>query len=280
MLLVRIGERIELAPGIGHLEQQHHVGIAHQPAARLVVAERMGHREVHAPAQVHDRGLQRLGELDEKLHAVLVARAAVGDDHRALRGHEPLGRLGERRAIALRRPGARELRDFQALLVDRLFLQVDVAVDEHRLHRRRRRDLVGAHRRLGEVLQRHRIVVPLHEIAHQQRGILHRVVPLGAGAALHRVQPVAREDHHRRAVDPGVVDRHRRVLHADAAVDERPHGLARGLRIAVRHGDRGLLVHAGEQLRLGVAAIVHQRLVQAAEARARVDADIFDSEPP
>ena len=186
--------------------------------------------------------------------------------------------LGQRRAVALWRPRAREPRDLQALLVDRRLLQVDVRGDEHGLERRRRRDLVGAHGRFREVLQRGGAVVPLHEVAHERAGILHRMVPFRAGTARHRVEPVAREEHDGDAVHPRVVDRHRAMLEAHGAVDHGAHGLARGLRIAVRHRDGRLLVHAGEELGLRVLPVVDERLVDAAEARARIGRDVLEVE--
>ena len=71
--------------------------------------------------------------------------------------------------------------------------------DQHRPIRRRHRDLVGAHRRFGEVLQRHRRVVPLDEVAHQRRRCPARVDPLGTpGGRVRRVEVVA-ADHDRPA---------------------------------------------------------------------------------
>ncbi len=109
-------------------------------------------------------------------------------------------------------------------------------------------------------------------------GILHRVVPLRAGTALRGVEPVAREDHDRHAVDPRVVDGHRRMLQSHGAVDGDTHGLAGGLRVAVRHRDGRFLVHAGEELRHPVAAVVDEGLVQAAEARAGVGGHVVEAE--
>ena len=45
----------------------------------------MPRREIHAPALIDDRRLQRFGQLDEQLHARRRARRAVRDDHRVLR---------------------------------------------------------------------------------------------------------------------------------------------------------------------------------------------------
>ena len=53
--------------------------------------------------------------------------------------------------------------------------------------------------------------------------------------------------------------------------------LAGHLGIAVRDGDRVLLVQAEQHLRLLVAEIVDQAVVQAAIAGARIERDIFDA---
>ncbi len=277
LLVMRIGERVELAPAVGDFEQQDHVGVANERAPRLGVAERMRAREIHAVAEIDHRRLQRLRELDQELHAILVAHAAVGDDDRMLGSREPLRGLRERRALALRRARARELRD-PDLVLRRLLLQLDVAIDDDRLHRRRGRDLVRAHGRLREMRKRRRGVVPLHEVAHERYHVLRGMVPFRAGTPLDRVGAVSREDHERHAIDPGVVDGHRAMLQAYGAVHERGHGLAGRLRVAVRHRDRRLFVHAGEELGLLVAAIVDERLLQAAEARAGVRRHVFEVE--
>ena len=162
--------------------------------------------------------------------------------------------------------------------MDRFFLEVDVQRDQHRVLRRGHHHLVGAHGGLGEVLQRSGLVVPFNEVAHQRGRILHAVGPLDAGPALGRVHAVAREHQDGRAIDPGVVDGHRRVLQADAGMAKHRHGLARRFSVAVRHRDRGFLVHAGEEFGLFVAAVVDDRLVQAAEAGSRVGGDVVDAD--
>ena len=87
--------------------------------------------------------------------------------------------------------------------------------DDHRLVRRRHRDLVSAHGGFGEVSERDRRVVPLDEIAHHRGGVLHAVHPLRIAAAVVHVENVAENDVHRHAIGVAVVDRHRRVLQAD-----------------------------------------------------------------
>ena len=58
----------------------------------------------------------------------------------------------------------------------------------------------------------------------------------------------------------------------------RRHRLAGDLGIAVRDGDRAFLVQAEQHLRPLVAEIIHQAVVQAAIAGARIERDIGDVE--
>ena len=237
--------------------------------------------EVHPPALIDDGGLQRLRQLDEPGDAGGGAGGAIGHDHRGLRRDQQLRRLGDCTRVALRRRGAREPRHSKAradLGGDRIFLKTAVEDEHHRHHRRRHRDLVGAHRRLREMRQRNRQIVPLDEVADHRRRVLHAVRPFNAGPPQRRVQVVAGHDVDRDAVAVGVVDRHRRVLDADRAVAQHRHRLAFGLEVAVRHRHRGLFVAAGDELRRRVAAVVDDRLVDAAEARSRVGRDIFEVE--
>ena len=76
------------------------------------------------------------------------------------------------------------------------------------------------------------------------------------GRRMRGIERVAGEDVHRNAVAVGVVDRHRRVLQTDRAVDHDGHRLAFGLEVAMGHRDRRLLVAAGEELRRPIAAVV------------------------
>jgi hypothetical protein len=128
----------------------------------------------------------------------------------------------------------------------------------------------------GKVLQAAGRVVPLHEVAHQGGGVLHRMVPFGARAALVGVDAVATEHDDGHAVHPGVVDGHGAMLNAHRAMHEDRHRFARRLGITMRHGDRRFFMQAGQQLGLFVAAVVHQRLMQAAKTRTRVGRHVVD----
>ena len=162
-------------PEVGQLHADDDVGIGDRGRSG---AEMMRLREVHPLADVDDAGLQRLGKLHEQPHAVLGARRAArprSPDSAPRRG---AWRLPSPRPS--RRPAARSAcisgcRASRRCGPDRLLLQAGVERDHDRAVGRGHRDLVGAHDRLREVLQRHRRVVPLGEVANQRVDVLRRV---------------------------------------------------------------------------------------------------------
>ena len=99
----------------------------------------MPRREIHAPALIDNRRLQRLGQLDEAREPRGRASGAVGDNQRVLRVDEQPGGFGDRAGIALRRRRDREPRDAKAradLRRDRIFLQSPVDDHQHGHHGR------------------------------------------------------------------------------------------------------------------------------------------------
>ena len=128
------------------------------------------------------------------------------------------------------------------------------------------------------MLQRGRLVVPLGEFAHDLADVDAGVHPFRARRALVGLHDIAAEDDDRHAVAPGVVHRHGGVLQADDAVTRHGERLALDLGIALRHVDGDVLVHAGDDFRLVVAAVIDDGFMQAAVARRAVDRQIFDVE--
>ena len=144
-------------------------------------------------------------------------------------------------------------------------------------HRRGEGNLIRTNRRLGKVGQRPREVVPFRVVADHRGCVLNAVVPLCAPPD--RRIGVGSEDHvHRHAIAPRVVDGHRRVLQAHGSVRHDGERLALRLVVGMGHGHRRFFVTAGDELRPCVAAMVHERLVESAEARARIGADVFEAE--
>ena len=177
------------------------------------------------------------------------ARSAISSGGSA-RDQQPR-QLGDGARVGLRRRGERQLRHPQRAVWSAMGRSCSSlsATSTTGPPRRRHRDLVRAHRRLGEVRQRHRRVVPLRVVAHHRRGILHAVHPLHARRPHRRVERVAEDDVDRHAIAPRVVDRHRRVLQPDRPVRHDRERLALDLGVAVRHRHRRLFVAAGRSTR-------------------------------
>ena len=159
----------------------------------------------------------------------------------------------------------------------RLLLQRRVVAHVDRALRLGGHDRIGAREAFRHALDRGRLVIPFDVVADRvalhQRGMR----PVDVRPALgfvHRAGGADDEDRH--AVDIGVVDRHAGVQQPDQIVQDHRHRLAGGLGVAVRdlHGD--LLVLAQHHRRL-VAAVIDQRIVQAAEARARIERDVREA---
>ena len=65
---------------------------------------------------------------------------------------------------------------------------------------------------------------------------------------------------------------------ADVRVDDRRHRLVHHLRIAVRDADRVVFMQAEKHARIAVAEMFDDGVVQAAIARARIEAHILEAE--
>ena len=153
------------------------------------------------------------------------------------------------------------------------FLQRGVVAHVDRALRLGHHDRVGARKALRHAVDRGRLVVPLGVVAHRvalhQRG----VGPVDVRAALgfvHRAGGAHDEDRH--PVEIGVVDRHAGVQQADQVVQDHGGRLAGRLGVAVGDLHRDFLVVAEHHRRL-VVAVVDERVVQAAEARAWIERD-------
>ena len=109
---------------------------------------------------------------------------------------------------------------------DRRLLQIAVGHQQDRPVRRSQRDLIGAHRGLGEVRQRDRQIVPLGVIAHHRDRILRAVIPLDSRPPRGGVDGVPKNDVSGRPRGVRVINRHRRVLQSDRAVGHHGQRLA------------------------------------------------------
>ena len=265
--------RARLGRHVGDLETEGHVG---RVAAAAGSVQRMPRRELLPRRVAHDidRRLQRVGELDEQVPRLRRASEFGDLDQRALSGDEQARRFADRGGFALRRRGEHELRNARLVGDDRL-LQLGADRQHHRSHRRRHRDLVGAHRRLRESLERRRLVVVLDEAADQQAHVLRAVRPVDHAG---RIAVMANDDHDRDAIGPGLKQRHRRVQQPDGPVNGDQHRLAGGLGVAVRHRDGGLFVQAGQDLGRRVLAVVDEGFVEPLERRSRIDGGVLEAD--
>ena len=231
--------------------------------------------EVERAVDVPDRRAGGFGELH---HVVESARAAAGifGQQQRMIGLEQL--LGDRRdgaRIGRHRGGCRDRggRRQRDLAGQRILLQGGVVAHIDRALRLGGHDRIGARKGFRHALDRARLVVPLDEVPdgvalHQRR--MGPVDMRPPPSFVHRTGGPDDEDRH--AVDIRIVDRHGGVQQPDQVVQDHGHRLAGGLGIAVGDLHRDLFVLAQHHRRL-VAAVVDERIVQAAKARARIERD-------
>ena len=228
-----------------------------------------------------DARAKTFGQHDAGLPGLDVARDAAGEDDRIFR--RPQQRRRRLDGVGI---GRAFDRGHESSGVDRGdgfgqfgFLQFDVEIDVSRAARRGIGNPRGAQHRLAGSDRRARLIVPFGVAAHQRALIARGVDPFDPGPAFRRViRAGGADDEHRHAVAPGVEDRHGGMHQADVGVHRRRHRLAGDLGIAMRDRDRAFLVQAQQHLRLFVAEIIHQAVVQAAIARAGVERDIGNVE--
>ena len=228
-----------------------------------------------------DARAKPFGQRHARLPAFDAARHAAGQNDRRLGIAQQLRRFGDDG----RRRCAFDLRHV-TLGVDRCdlvrqfhFLNFGVEIDVSRAARRGIGDPVGAQNRFARGDRGGRLVVPFGIAAHQRALIARGVDPVDPRPPLHGVdRPGGAENDHRHAVAPGIEDRHGAVHQADVGMDRRRHRLAGDLGVALRDRDRRFLVQTEQHLWLLVAEIVHQAVVQAAVAGARIERDIRNVE--
>ena len=236
--------------------------------------------KVERVVDVPHRRAGGLGQLHDALEAAGAPAGIFGEQHRMLGGEQLVGdrrdraRIGRHRRRRRGRAGGRQRAPSR---VERLLLQRGVVAHVDRALRLGGHDRIGAREAFRHALDRGRLVVPFDVVA--DRVALHQrgVGPVDVRPALGLVHRAGRaDDEDRHPVDIGVVDRHAGVQQADQVVQDHRHRLAGRLGIAVRDLHRDLLVLAQHHRRL-VAAVVDQRIVQAAEARARIERDVREA---
>ena len=280
---------LERAGGIEPVEAEDHVGVAdrldrgcvERHHARRADMQRVIGREGGGDLEIgDDLRAEPLGKFHARIPSLDGARAAAGEDERMLGVLEQACRLRDEAGVGgggHRRHQPRRI-DRRDRLGELLLLHAGVEVDVGRPLGRGIGDPVGAQHGFASRARRGRLVVPFGVAAHQPALVGGGMDPVDPRPALAGVdRPGGAEDDDRHAVAPGVEDRHRAVHQPDIGMDCRPHRAAGDLGIAVRDSDRRLLVQAQQHLRCGVAEIVHERVVQAAIARAGIERDVGDA---
>ncbi len=177
--------------------------------------------------------------------------------------------IGRHRRRSCRRAGGRK----RHLARERLLLQGGVVAHVDRTLRFGGHDRIGAREAFRHALDRSRLVIPLDVITDRVALDQRRMRPIDVRAALAFVHGTGRaDDEDRHAIDIGVVDRHAGVQKPDQVVQDHGHRGAARLGVAVGDLHRDLFVLAQHHGRL-VAAVIDQRIVQAAEACARIERD-------
>ncbi len=161
-------------------------------------------------------------------------------------------------------------------LIDLSFLHIAVEANIDRTLGLGHSDAVSFQERFRDAIHRGRLVVELDILAHRQTLDIRRVHPIGGPALRGILRPAAAKIEDRRAVAPGVEDRHAGVLQADDVVQARRHNLAGGPRVTVgdRHGD--LFMRAHDHLRPLARLEVDHRVMKAAVTRAGIERDVFN----
>ncbi len=264
-----------------HVDEQDAVGVVDDVG--VAHRQRVPVGEVEAPVGVDGADADQLRELDQVPEGLRVAARVAEDHHRPLRPAQLLRERAQRSRVG--RDGGRsrgERRDVvhRHRLGDLVLLQPGVQGHVGRSARSGGRDAVGAGEHPGHGLDRAWLVVPLGELPDRLALDVGRVDPVDvrpATAVVGRSGPS--EDQHGHAVDVGVVDAHRPLHQPDQVVQDDAHRTTGGLGVAVRQADGDLLVRALDHLHL-VARVVHQRVVQPAEGRARVQRDVRQVQLP
>ncbi len=230
---------------------------------------------------VTTRAPKRSAKRHAGIPGVEIARHPPGQNDRLFGGAQQIGGLLDDR---LRRRALD--RRHEALGVDRrhrlgefFLLHAGVEIDVSRSARRGVGDPAGAQDRFARGGGRGRLVVPFAVAADQRALVARGVDPVDPRPALDGIdRPGGAEDDHRHAVAPGVEDRHGGVHQPDIGMHRHRHRLAGDLGIALRDRHRAFLVQAEQHLRLRVAEVVDDAVVEAAIAGAGVERDIGDVE--
>ena len=274
---------------IDPVQRQDDIRLAEKLAGRFgknvegrQIVRRMVGRKHRALLEVaHHAGAEPLGEADARLPDFRLARAASEHDHRPLGAREQRRGLIKRALAWPRGLGRHEAGDVGPVrrLVEPGFLQSGIETDIDWSGRRRARRDIGAAHGFHQRLRRRWLVIPLDDRADKGALIARGVDPVDPGAALFSIERAGRAQHdHGYPIAPGIEQAHHAVQQPDIAVQYASHGLAGRLGVAMRDGDRMILVQAKQNARPLIAEMVDEAVMQPAITRARVEADIANAQ--
>ena len=225
--------------------------------------------------------IERFGERHARLPGFRIARGAAGQDQHLLGAFEHCRRLlhllGRRRGRDLRHVAGDV--DRRQRLVDLGLLHLGIEIDIDRTLRSRVGDPGATEDGFARRAGRGRLIVPLGIFTDQRALVARGVNPVDPGPAFDGIDRTGgAEHHHRHAIAPGVEHRHGGVHQPDVGMYRAHHRLAGHLGIAMGDGDGCFLVQTEQHLRLRIAEIIDDAVVQAAIARAGRQRDIGDVE--
>ena len=229
--------------------------------------------EVAARVEIVDRGLDQVGELDQRVIPLLAAARVFGEQNRVLGLDQKRGRhfdlLGIRRHLGrhLDRRGRRQ----GNLAVQVLFLQPGVVTHVNGPLGIGHHDRIGAREGFRHAVHGGRLSIEFHVFADRRALAVGGMNPVDLGPPLGLVErPRGTDDEDRRAVDIGVVDRHVGMEKAHQVMDDGDHRLAGCAGIAVGDLHRRFLM--GTQQHMGIiTAVIDHRIVQPPVAGPRIE---------
>ena len=280
---------LERAGQIQPVQREHDVGAAQglrhrrreEKACRAGVQRMTGgegsaHLEVgqHPSAELFGQGHPRLPAFLRTRHT---ARKNEGLLRRDQRVHSALHVFGSRqgwawRPVALHIGGGHGRRQLH-------LLQARVQANIDRPLGRGIGSAPGPQQGLLRGGRRDRLRVPLDEVPHQSSLVLRGMQPVYPGPTLGGIDWPGRAEHqHRNPVGPGIKDRHAAVHQSDIAVQHRRQHLPGDLGVAMSNRHRMLFMQHDEHLRLLIAQVVDQAVMQAAKTGTGVEQHIGDGQ--
>src|SRR5262245_61147951 len=273
---------------IDPIETQNDVSLAYRIGRLRSDADRAGRADVQPMVGWKGCGdlkvssnprAEPLGERDARVPGIEITRYAAGKNQRMLCLSQQIGGAfdGGRRGDAVHRRHESPGVDRFNWLNELAFLHSGIEVDVSWSSRRGVGDPVCAQHRFARRNRRGRLIVPLGVAAYQGALVSRGMNPVDPWPPYNGIdRSRGAKDDNRHAIAPGVEDRHGRVHKPDVRMHGGRHRPAGHLGIAMGDRHRAFLMQAQQHLRLFVAQIIDQAVVQPAVARAWIERDVRD----